>query len=187
METRRGFVFSLDAFVAFSIALVAIYSLIYFSSVPHAYYSSLLQAHYLAKDTLVALSSSESQIPGFSKLDYMSIYLSEGSRGDAAKEDFGSLIPEQFGYTVEISEDGKEWKKVYTTEGNADETHKKTKDKLAVSAQTISFEYKLGTELPENPYNYISCGGEFDQCNPTDAPYFRNEAGMYLIKLTVFT
>ncbi len=189
METRRGFVFSLDAFVAFSIALVAIYSLIYFSSVPYSYYSSLLQAHHLAKDVLTSLSLADSNAEGFSKLEYIAIYSPEGTHEIFVKDYVGPLIPNQFGYKFETSSDGKEWKKIYDTAGSNDpnELHKKTKDKLSVTTQTISFEYSGEKELPESPYKYISCGGEYDVCNPAESEYTRNEAKMVLVRLTIFT
>ncbi len=187
METRRGFVFSLDAFVAFSLALVAIYSLIYFASVPYAYYSSLLQAHHLAKDTLMALSLSDSPIDGISKLDYIAIYLPQGSKEEITKGYVGALIPNQFGYRFEMSADGKTWDNIYDTSTEPEDPHKKSKDKLSVTTQTISFEYTGEKKLPESPYHYISCGGEYDLCNPTESAYTRNEAGMYLIRLTIFT
>lgn len=190
METRRGFVFSLDAFVAFSIALIAIYSLIYFSSVPYAYYSSLLQAHHLAKDALTSLSFSQSQVDGFSKLEYIAVYsTTQGVRQDAVRTYIGPLIPNQFGYRFEVLSESGDWETVYDTSKSSDanELHKKTKDKLSVTTQTISFDYIGNEKLPESPYNYISCGGEYDQCNPTFSSYTRNEAGMKLIRLTVFT
>ena len=58
MERRQqGFVFSLDAFVAFSLILIAIQSIVIVSSSPAGYYPSLLQAQFLAKDTLHTISA----------------------------------------------------------------------------------------------------------------------------------
>ena len=52
----KGFVFSLDSFVAFSLILIAIQSLVVISSTPSGYYQSLAQANFVAQDTLNVLS-----------------------------------------------------------------------------------------------------------------------------------
>ena len=57
MRTSKAFVFSLDSFIAFVLTVAALYSLLFFSTVPSAYYSSLMQANYLAKDTLLTLAT----------------------------------------------------------------------------------------------------------------------------------
>ncbi|MFH0927151.1 MAG: hypothetical protein V1822_01080 [Candidatus Micrarchaeota archaeon] len=54
---RRGFVFSLDSFVAFSLILIALQSIVVVSSAPSGYYHSLAQANFLAQDTLQVLSN----------------------------------------------------------------------------------------------------------------------------------
>ena len=54
---RRGFVFSLDAFVAFSLILIAIQTMVLISASPAGYWKALLQAQFLAKDTLHDVSN----------------------------------------------------------------------------------------------------------------------------------
>lgn len=54
-KNKAGFVFSLDAFVAFTLVIIAIQSLLVVSTTPSGYYNSLAQANYLAKDTLNSL------------------------------------------------------------------------------------------------------------------------------------
>ena len=53
----RGFIFSLDAFVAFVLTMLTIGLLIFTISTPKAFYPSLEQAHVLAHDTLFALAT----------------------------------------------------------------------------------------------------------------------------------
>jgi len=201
MSSSKAFVFSLDAFVAFSLALIVIYTLIFFSTTPYGYYSSFMQAHYLAKDTLNALAHTQEIGPEciggtcpYSKLDYISI-LSKDSKS-AVKERVGPLIPNQFGYSFETSSDGDSWTVVYSTEDVTDQS--KDPDhkigpyrKLKASAQTISFGYLTGTQVfPENPYGYITCKGTATQCNdfPDDAiDYPLEESDVILVRLTVYT
>lgn len=56
LGARRGFVFSLDSFVAFSLILIAVQSLVVISSAPSGYYHSLAQANFIAQDTVETLS-----------------------------------------------------------------------------------------------------------------------------------
>ncbi|MFH1306257.1 MAG: hypothetical protein ABIH83_01190 [Candidatus Micrarchaeota archaeon] len=52
---KRGFAFSLDSFVAFSLILIAVQSLVVVSSSPVGYYRALEQANYIAQDSLNSL------------------------------------------------------------------------------------------------------------------------------------
>lgn len=122
MRTRKAFVFSLDAFVAFVLTVAALYSLLFFSTVPSAYYSSLMQANYLAKDTLstLAATSLSSDEFGCDKgQTYLSCIISSLESGsmEPAREYIGSasslspqeqhlvsLVPPQFGYKIEVIE-----------------------------------------------------------------------------------
>jgi len=174
----RAFIFSLDAFVAFTIALVAIYSLIFFSSVPSAYYYLLTQGHYLSRDTLQSLSTAtcaDAQYgiclnPAASVLDNI---VAEDKRTEASWESnqktlvnntVGTMIPKQFGYTLEISGDGgSSWGLVYDSGSEAGDPHlaKPAKKKLSVSTQILTFGYSgTLTKLMNPPYNYNSCHGD---------------------------
>lgn len=167
----RAFIFSLDSFVAFTLALLAIYSLIFFSSVPSAYYYLLTQAHYLSRDTLLALSTTTCT-PEYgtcaaygSVLDSIVAEDNLGDRDNMIRSTVGVMVPPQFGYALEVSRDeGNTWELLYdTADPNHDpavETHADTTRKLTVSSQVIAFGfadkvYKLET----SPYNYLSCDG----------------------------
>ena len=136
----RAFIFSLDAFVAFTLALIAIYSLIFFSSVPSSYYYLLTQGHYLSRDVLMALSTTTcTDDYGIdctnSKGTLLENIISEEDENlqDALiVNTIGEMIPEQFGYSVDMSEDeGKNWTLLYdTASGGVQELHAKTKKKL---------------------------------------------------------
>ena len=170
----RAFIFSLDAFVAFTLALVAIYSLIFFSSVPSAYFYLLTQGHYLTRDSLLALSLTECsgspcKSPGSSMLDNIVIESNPGSDIDPAnlvKDTVGKMIPSQFGYAFEISGDGgNTWNLVYDTTTAHDNSHiTSVNRKFAVSTQIINFGYSGNVgKLMSSPYLYLSCRGEGQQ------------------------
>ena len=174
----RAFIFSLDAFVAFTLALIAIYSLIFFSSVPSAYYYLLTQGHYLSRDSLLALSLTQCttdygacKTPGASILD--NIVAENGDPSWATNQKLlitgtiGLMIPQQFGYTVEISTDsGNTWGEVYDSGANLGtdpQQHAAKTDnrKFSVATQVITFGYSgKVSKLKTSPYYYYSCRGD---------------------------
>ena len=124
MGTSKAFVFSLDSFIAFVLTVAALYSLLFFSTVPSAYYSSLMQANYLAKDTLLTLATTIVEDGTAHCPDslvgetYLSCILSGpdddspdvneeaarnyiGSEGPEGLYDPSALVPAQFGYKLE--------------------------------------------------------------------------------------
>jgi hypothetical protein len=170
----RAFIFSLDAFVAFTLALMAIYTLIFFSSVPSAYYFLLTQGHYLSRDTLLALSLASCtdnlcKAPGSSILDNIVVESKPGS-GPAifdpkllVKDTVGSMIPKQFGYALEVSADGgNTWGLVYDTASAHDPDHVTgTSRKFAVATQILNFGYSGKVKkLVTSPYMYLTCNGQ---------------------------
>ena len=168
----RAFIFSLDAFVAFMVALVAIYSLIFFSSVPSAYYSMLTQAHYLSRDTLLALSttacdadavSASCGIPTSSVLDNLASYklaAKPAQRRALVSETVGNMIPNEFGYKLEVSNDTGGWDSVYDT-ADADDGHANKSRKLTVTTQVFTFGFSNTLNKPsQSVFSYSSCHGD---------------------------
>ena len=157
----RAFIFSLDAFVAFALALVAIYSLIFFSSVPSSYYFLLTQAHYLSRDTLLALSTTSCSSyssalgctnPQSSVLENIAFGTSSSPR-TVADSALSSMIPSQFGYILENSSDGGQ---TWTVISN---TPSKQKKKVSVSSAVLAYGYSGVYSKPSaSPYSYWSCG-----------------------------
>jgi len=162
----RAFIFSLDAFVAFTLALVAIYSLIFFSSVPSSYYYLLTQGHYLTRDVLLSLSTTTCDYDYYncktdgSMLDNIVAEDNPAFKENLIRGTIGQMIPNQFGYRVEISSDhGTSWDMVYDTATGSAETHADQSKKLSVSSQVISFGYSGKVNKLENsPYDYLTCG-----------------------------
>jgi hypothetical protein len=168
----RAFIFSLDAFVAFTLALVAIYSLIFFSSVPSAYYYLLTQGHYLSRDVLLSISTTKcTDDYGVCENGLGSVLDNIVSLGDPnetshrtelIKNTVGLMVPKQFGYAVELSgTEGNSWELIYDTKDDAGDDHAKTRKKLTVATQVITFGYSgRVSKLIESPFNYLTCNGD---------------------------
>ncbi|MFH1785813.1 MAG: hypothetical protein ABH842_05275 [Candidatus Micrarchaeota archaeon] len=165
----KAFIFSLDAFVAFTLALVVIYSLIFFSSVPSAYYYLLTQGHYLSRDILYSLSTTQCSgiyscyNPSASILD--NIVFPESSHvfdESLVQNTIGEMVPDQFGYLMEVSEDqGQSWYVVYNTSNRPApvDNHAKNIKKLQISTYVMAFNYPdTLNKMDKTPYNYNSCG-----------------------------
>lgn len=194
MAKSKGFVFSLDAFVAFTLALVAVYSLIFFSSVPSGYYATLLQAHTLAKDTLSSLSSTTCSFPecasdkNVSVLEYV-VFRKTGSERDVLVRRFaGDYIPEQFGYRLEIFKgDSPEYS--YDTKNNPLDAHNKQSNKLMVSSSTVVFQFASPDKTPIDPYSYNTCKGTVigeNICAIPSSTYILGNYEVKTVKLTVY-
>jgi hypothetical protein len=168
----RAFIFSLDAFVAFTLALVAIYSLIFFSSVPSAYYYLLTQGHYLSRDILLSISTTRcSDDYGICENGLGSVIDNIVSMGDANETSLrtqliqntvGLMVPRQFGYALELSgSEGSSWELIYDTKDDVTDQHAKSRKKLTVATQVITFGYSgKVNKLIESPFNYITCNGD---------------------------
>jgi hypothetical protein len=101
-EQKSGFVFSLDAFVAFSLILISIQSLLIISSTPRGYYRGLNQADYLAQDTLQALTvAQDPAAPDQTYLDDVSRAIASNRplvQSSNTIRATDSLIPRPFSY-----------------------------------------------------------------------------------------
>lgn len=164
----RAFIFSLDAFVAFTLALVVIYSLIFFSSVPSAYYHLLTQGHYLTRDILYSLSTTQCsllysgcQTTDTSILDNIAFSANSNPVATALITDtVGRMIPNQFGYILEVSEDqGQTWITKYNTSAVPADPHADSSKKLQISTVVMAFNYPSSIKkMDYSPYNYMTCG-----------------------------
>ncbi len=204
----RGFVFSLDAFVAFTLALVAVYSLIFFSSVPSSYYYLLTQGHYLARDVLMATATTECDIAHYSCGDVSgsildAIVSSDGNpelQRTLIRESVGEIIPNQFGYVLEISDNqGKTWTPLYNTAdySETDDPHAKRINKMTVTSQAVNFGYTgVYQKLGESPFSYNTCDGTYGDLVITCGNYSLIDPDAYgevvplpttkLVRITVF-
>lgn len=187
MKSRKAFVFSLDSFVAFTLIVAALYTLIFFSTVPSAYYAGLMQANYLAKDTLLSLATT-SYDSDQTYLDKIMGDLNDG-QNQSARLYIGALVPPQFGYKLESwNEDGAAWDVLYDTALDPDSPNKKEYHKLKATAQSIYLIVDPARNPGESPYGYITCDGTYTVC--AEPPYdygMIGDASLQLVKFTVYT
>ena len=183
--SKRAFIFSLDAFVAFILVMLTISLLIFTISTPKAFYPSLEQAHQLAHDTLYVLATTTDD-PAYGS--YLEQILGDsGSTSEIMKNVAGGskqgkngIIPPSFGYKLETYDfPTGEWSMKYDSsedcaagDQGSDRCGKKF-SKLAASAMTFASFYTVPRNPGKSPFCYLSCTG-FDPDNPIgnfDDPY----------------
>ncbi|MFH2106440.1 MAG: hypothetical protein ABII22_04215 [Candidatus Micrarchaeota archaeon] len=191
----KGFIFSLDAFVAFTLSLVVISSLIFFSSIPSAHYATLMQAHYIAKDALLALSATPCADKiecgdSVSLLNYIVIRKeTEGRLQQGMVDSFiGNYIPKQYGYSLSIyDKDSGNWREIFKDERGKIDRH------VSVSEYSMVHDFRYFVSAPANIYQYKTCnGGKNIACseNQVISEYWdelsKNKYVVQLIRLDVF-
>lgn len=199
----KAFIFSLDAFVAFTLILVVLHALIFLAAVPSSYYTGLMQVNYLARDSLNSLASADASkvlcdyadqecltfYSGKTLLDYV---VSNKDDPDVIRARVGALIPNQFGYRLELLSSDGVVSLIYDTNKFSNDPHNKFYHKLKASAHSIYFGYTdEGRRGLDNPYCYMTCNpAKYPDCpNVCDAPKSRyqiGDAALGLIRLTVY-
>ena len=175
-----GFVFSMDAFVAFVLIMITINLLIFTIGTPKPYYAELEAAHILAHDTLQVLATSGDAPAGGSTRTYLERIL--GGTAMPEKNDimvrvaggnasYSSIIPRGYGYRLEfLNLDSvtpgvpENWVPIY--DAGSDGCHYgsdrcgKNFTKLQASATTFLSVYLDHPPWPgESPFCYKSCSG----------------------------
>lgn len=198
----RGFVFSMDAFVAFVLTTVIIGLIIFAAGMPRAYYDELEQAHQLAHGTLFALSKSFDPDGGQT---YLSGILSGGgSAGEILRRvaggdpEYSGIIPKGYGYVLEKRNfDEGAWVELYDSmDDEASDRFGKGYTKLQASATVLVSLYDPRPDPGQSPFCYKSCYGygldEGKACNvtPCDPPisnFMEGKNTVQLVRLTVYT
>ncbi|MCX6772800.1 MAG: hypothetical protein NTV88_03450 [Candidatus Micrarchaeota archaeon] len=180
---HRGFIFSLDAFVAFILVMLTISLLVFTIGTPKAFYPSLEQAHQLAHDTLYVLATTSDNPASGTYLEQV-----VGGSGQTAKimKDVAGgwkngkigIIPYGFGYTLETYEfpntdfPNGVWSVKYNSskdcssgDDGSDRCGKEF-SKLAASSMTFASFYTVPRNSGHSPFCYLSCKG-FDPDNPS--------------------
>lgn len=186
----KAFIFSVDAFVAFTLILIVLHSLIFISAIPSSYYGGLMQANYLARDTLNALAVADagkivdSRFSGKSVLEYV---ISDCKPVSTCVDTrIGALIPVQYGYALDkLDTNTKTWVALYDTNKNY--------NKFRATGYTIVFDdyIKRTTENEiETPYSYITCNPAANDppnhCGNVTSRYGKGSAQLSLVRLTVY-
>lgn len=157
---QRAFVFSLDAFVALMLILLAINSAISLSSVPKDYFPALEQAHDLAKDTLLSMRATQFS----SGLTYLDAVISGGTNARIAiSQSAEKAIPMQFGYRFDrFNAATSQWEQIYdsqTDSAHSSPRYARQQKKLSASYRLFVSSYDVPLNRGSSPYCYISCSG----------------------------
>lgn len=190
---RKAFVFSLDAFIALSLILITIHSLLMLISTPKGYYTSFEQAYDLAKDSLIVLEHANYS-GGQSYLDKIgACYVDAGSMDgdiiDIMHDHVDPLIPEQFGYRFDYyNTETEKWGMIYDTKNDSESTHNNETRKLRATAQTLAIGYVEGDEPKPGAdfFGYMHCDGTMTVCEPPLSNYEAGDAYVGLIRITVY-
>jgi len=172
----QGFVFSLDAFVAFVLIMVTVSLLIFTIGTPKPYHAELEAAHMLAHDTLQVLATSgDDGISG----TYLERMMASGGeahgimmRVAGGDDSYHPIIPRGYGYRLEYLDFGKggqagedaaeAWHGIYDagTDGcpGSDRCGKRF-TKLQASATTFLPLYVVEPRAGESPFCYSNCRG----------------------------
>ncbi len=209
----KGFIFSLDAFVAFSLIMITIGLLIFTIGTPKPYYLSLEQAHQLAHDTLTVLATSTDNPPEGTYLEQ--ILGGSGSTvngimfkvAGGKEPDFRPIIPKGYGYRLDSYQfNSGNWAMLYDS-GNDPAARVKGCDylsdrcgkeftKLQASATTFASLYSAPPNPGQSPFCYLSCFGYArtpgTACNvtPCDVPksnFLPGNNSIAIVRLTVYT
>ncbi len=187
---KKGFVFTLDSFVGLLIAVAAIYSLFVITGSPPSQSDAYLQAHYLAKDTIFALYSTDCG-NGNSCLEQIGKAGASNNCADGVMvsgkpiEIANRIISAQYGYKIEFydsqSESGN-WVACYDTANALDPAfpHATAPKKFEATAKSPASGYK---KTPEELR--ISCGSELT-CEFPSALYSPGEIYVGLVRVTVY-
>ena len=163
----KGFIFSLDAFVAFSLIMITISMLIFTIGTPKPYYDSLEQAQQLAHDTLQVLATSTDSASSGTYLEQLlgnsvdrGSIMRKVAGGDSA---YNGIIPKSYGFELEKYEfSSGSWLPIYNSAIDPSSDRKgKTFTKIQASATTFASLYE-GDDTPrpgESPFCYLSCRG----------------------------
>jgi hypothetical protein len=177
MQRRRGFVFSLDAFVSFSLIIIAIQSMIIISSAPSGYWHGLLQAEDLAKDTLHVVSSTMAQ-PGVTVMGEASARIMAGSKfysGDKIIIMTNQLVPRPYSYSYHYYDLGThEWVTLYnaSTDSDGSDSHfNVTFRRVSASSEQLVLDYASPVIRPQSPYCNVYCRGWDPATNAYTAPH----------------
>jgi hypothetical protein len=139
----------------------------------------LTQGHYLSRDVLLSLSTSDcisaygTCNTGGSVLDNIVAQDDIAHRQNLIRGTVGPMVPTQFGYLMEMSNDqGNSWSVLYDTASDDEDPHAKRSKKLTVATQVMTFGYSARIyKLLTSPYTYTTCNGNgiFDPYGSTSS------------------
>jgi len=174
---RRGFIFSLDAFVAFTLVMVAIAFLVFAIGTPKPFYPSLEQTQKLAYDTLTVLSTSSDTPGGQTYLEQIladqsnRVYYYKTAGGSDSTSVF-PIIPKGYGYSLEVYDfNTGNWGVRYDagSDPNSDR-YGKSFTKVRASATSFASLYSILPAPGESPFCYATCRGYVSPSQQSSSP-----------------
>ena len=182
---KAGFIFSLDAFVAFTLTMVTVGMLIFIIGTPKPFYPSLEQAHELAHDTLSVLATSSDRPADPLQPTYLEQIMKNPGTAKAimfkvagGSDTYPGRIPKGFGYRLETYDfNSGSWNEPPIYDSGLDcqsslayapftyfsDRCGKNFTKLSASATTFASIYTDPPVPGESPYCYLSCFGYENQ------------------------
>lgn len=201
---KCGFIFSLDAFVAFTLIMITINLLIFTIGTPKPYYPSLDQAQMLAFDTLQALASSSPTHEAPYYLEYAVTGTGPLSRSQVMNRVAGKIIPYGFGYRLqEYNFTSRSWDELYDSSSDPDSGRAgRNFTKLSASAMLFSSFYDVDPIRGESQYCYLTCKGytgmsdsgpqyasncSMTPCAPPTSGFLPGQNTARMVRLVVYT
>ncbi|MEM4634034.1 MAG: hypothetical protein QW275_02670 [Candidatus Anstonellaceae archaeon] len=204
----RGFVFSLDAFVAFTLIMLTISLIVFTIGTPKPYFSYLEQAHQLAHDTLQAMASSSDSPDGQT---YLEMAVANRGNREALRQimfkvaggnsTHRGIIPSGFGYKLQFYNLNDPSNPIYTAYDSGtdplSDRYGKTFTKVQASASIFAPLYEVPPNPGASPFCYMNCfgytpAGSAVPCNatPCDSPTSNFQHGkntIQIVRLVVYT
>lgn len=176
--SRLGFVFSLDSFVAFSLILIAVQSLVVISSSPSGYYHSLAQANFIAQDTMQILSNVRYENGDMDLFGGGASAALNNNPNDARKLilETNKLVPEPYSYAYDYYsfEDG-QWHLIHNASapsscqvyGGGIKFCNVTFHRVQAASSMFVGVYRDAIEPGDSPYCNVACSGYVPGSGPS--------------------
>ncbi|MCX8196899.1 MAG: hypothetical protein N3G80_01105 [Candidatus Micrarchaeota archaeon] len=208
----KGFVFSVDAFVAFTIVMLTVAFLTFTVGTPKPYYYSLQQAHQLAYDTLMVISSTTDDPTKGTYLEQIlnganphEILAKIAGGAENSSSPYRPIIPQGFGYSLEIYRFAdNSWRMLYDSGNNPNAAVRgcdylsnrcgRKFTKISASATTFGSMYVIPPNPGQSPFCYLSCTGygrtspecDITPCNNTISNFLPGKNSISVVRFTVY-
>ncbi len=189
---HRGFIFSMDALMAFSIITITILTLFVIEAYPKSFFSNFEQDYYMAKDNLQILY----ELKDADNIRYTTHIFNEDGI-EYIHNITEKLIPKSYGFKFEkcilnysSSPPKCDWQEIYPN-GDASYSHRSNSSRVSASTQIFVMDYSIPPDFGQSPGCMISCHGINNQCTTPcgDVTSQINEfdSAVGLLRLTVFS
>ncbi len=172
MRTTRGLIFSLDAFVSFTLMLMVVHALIFLYSLPRVPIAHFVEMKQLAHDILysyLAINGSSMGISGglYSNKPMLFYIVKEGEVNPGIVPGyFGKLIPLQYGYRVEYRRGGSsDWEVLYSSAANTTDPHNNVEHVMSAVVGTTFYITTHQRSGYDSCYKYGTCHGSETPCD----------------------